>query len=40
MSQEIDQFRRRFLGNAAMTLASRHLGQNDVDQAQTSNPNY
>jgi hypothetical protein len=38
MSQEIDQFRRRFLGSAAMTLAAGHLGLIDVAHAQTANP--
>ena len=38
MSQEIDQFRRRFLGSAAMSLAAGHLGLIDVAHAQTANP--
>ena len=33
MSQEIDQFRRRFLGSAAMTLAAGHLGLIDIAHA-------
>jgi pimeloyl-ACP methyl ester carboxylesterase len=38
MSQEIDQFRRRFLGSAAMTLAAGHLGLIDVAHAQSATP--
>jgi hypothetical protein len=38
MSQEIDQFRRRFLGSAAMTLAAGHLGLIDVAHARSVTP--
>src|SRR4051794_32945839 len=36
MSQEIDQFRRSFLGSAAMTLAAGRLGLIDVAHAQSA----
>jgi pimeloyl-ACP methyl ester carboxylesterase len=38
MSQEIDQFRRRFLGSAAMTRPAGHLGLIDVAHAQSATP--
>jgi hypothetical protein len=38
MSHEIDQFRRRFLGSAAMTLAIGRLGLIDVANAQSGTP--
>src|SRR5215213_6691839 len=38
MSHEIDQFRRRFLGSAAMTLAAGRLGLIDVAHAQSGTP--
>ena len=38
MPHEIDQFRRRFLGSAAMTLAAGHLGLIDVAHAQSATP--
>ena len=35
MPREIDQFRRRFLGSAAMTLAAGRLGLFDIAHAQS-----